>query len=43
MTLSIVCLVVVSPNEFICICDDVECKSKIECIDLLQNELNEVT
>ncbi|KRY25605.1 hypothetical protein T03_12386 [Trichinella britovi] len=23
MTLSIVCLVVVSPNEFICICDDV--------------------
>ncbi|KRY15909.1 hypothetical protein T12_3494 [Trichinella patagoniensis] len=38
MTLSIVCLVVVSPNEFVCICGDVECKCKIEFIDLLLNE-----
>ncbi|KRX20664.1 hypothetical protein T07_9571 [Trichinella nelsoni] len=39
MTLFIVCLVVVSPNEFACICGDVECKCKIECIDLLLNEV----
>ncbi|KRX33490.1 hypothetical protein T09_57 [Trichinella sp. T9] len=33
MTLSIVCLVVVSPNEFICICDDVGKITQLETTD----------